>query len=52
MMTGEKPGGRGERCVTIATLGMALWNLAAKARGLPLHQRLALLKSAFVCGEG
>ncbi|HEX9522348.1 MAG TPA: enolase C-terminal domain-like protein [Reyranella sp.] len=46
MMTGEKPGGHGERCVAIGTLDMALWDAAAKIDGLPLHrflrQRLGL----------
>jgi L-alanine-DL-glutamate epimerase-like enolase superfamily enzyme len=30
MMTGEKPGGHGERCVAVGTLDMALWDAAAK----------------------
>jgi D(-)-tartrate dehydratase len=41
MMTGEKPGGHGERCVAVGTLDMALWDAAAKIAGLPLHQFLA-----------
>lgn len=41
MMTGEKPGGHGERCVAIGALDMALWDIAAKAAGLPLHAYLA-----------
>jgi D(-)-tartrate dehydratase len=41
MMTGEKPGGHGERCVAVGTLDMALWDAAAKIAGLPLHQLLA-----------
>jgi L-alanine-DL-glutamate epimerase-like enolase superfamily enzyme len=40
MMTGEKPGGHGERCVAIGTLDMALWDAAAKIGGLPLHRFL------------
>ncbi len=40
MMTGEKPGGHGERCVAVGTLDMAMWDLAAKARGLPLYKLL------------
>lgn len=41
MMTGEKPGGHGERCVAVGTLDMALWDAAAKIAGLPLHRFLA-----------
>jgi len=41
MMTGEKPGGHGERCVAVGALDMALWDAAAKVAGLPLHQFLA-----------
>jgi L-alanine-DL-glutamate epimerase-like enolase superfamily enzyme len=41
MMTGEKPGGHGERCVAVGTLDMALWDAAAKIADLPLHQFLA-----------
>lgn len=41
MMTGEKPGGHGERCVAIGALDMALWDIAAKAAELPLHAYLA-----------
>ncbi|MGD9925334.1 MAG: enolase C-terminal domain-like protein [Pseudorhodoplanes sp.] len=40
MMSGEKPGGHGERCVATGALDMALWDLAAKARGLPLFRLL------------
>jgi D(-)-tartrate dehydratase len=42
MMTGEKPGGHGERCVAVGTLDMALWDAAAKIAALPLHRHLAL----------
>lgn len=41
MMTGEKPGGHGERCVAAGTLDMALWDAAAKIAGMPLHRFLA-----------
>ena len=41
MMTGEKRGGHGERCVAVGTLDMALWDAAAKIAGLPLHRFLA-----------
>ena len=41
MMTGEKPGGHGERCVAVGTLDKALWDAAAKIADLPLHQFLA-----------
>jgi L-alanine-DL-glutamate epimerase-like enolase superfamily enzyme len=41
MMTGEKPGGHGERCVAVGTLDMATWDAAAKIAGLPLHRFLA-----------
>ena len=41
MMTGEKPGGHGERCVAVGTLDMALWDAAAKVADLPLHRFLA-----------
>jgi D(-)-tartrate dehydratase len=41
MMTGEKPGGHGERCVAVGTLDMAVWDAAAKIARLPLHRLLA-----------
>jgi D(-)-tartrate dehydratase len=41
MMTGEKRGGHGERCVAVGTLDMALWDAAAKIAGLPLNRFLA-----------
>ncbi len=41
MMTGEKPGGHGERCVAVGTLDMALWDAAAKIAGRPLYRFLA-----------
>jgi L-alanine-DL-glutamate epimerase-like enolase superfamily enzyme len=41
MMTGEKPGGHGERCVAVGTLDMALWDAAAKIADVPLYRLLA-----------
>jgi L-alanine-DL-glutamate epimerase-like enolase superfamily enzyme len=41
MMTGEKPGGHGERCVAAGTLDMALWDAASKIVHLPLYRFLA-----------
>jgi L-alanine-DL-glutamate epimerase-like enolase superfamily enzyme len=41
MMTGEKPGGHGERCVAVGALDMALWDAAAKIAELPLFRFLA-----------
>jgi L-alanine-DL-glutamate epimerase-like enolase superfamily enzyme len=41
MMTGEKPGGHGERCVAIGALDMALWDAVAKIAGEPLYVFLA-----------
>jgi L-alanine-DL-glutamate epimerase-like enolase superfamily enzyme len=41
MMTGEKPGGHGERCVAVGALDMALWDAAAKIAQLPLYRLLA-----------
>jgi L-alanine-DL-glutamate epimerase-like enolase superfamily enzyme len=41
MMANEKPGGHGDRSVAVAALDMALWDLAAKAEGKPLHRLLA-----------
>jgi L-alanine-DL-glutamate epimerase-like enolase superfamily enzyme len=37
MIAGEKLGGHGERCVAIETLDMAVWDIAAKLEGPPLH---------------
>lgn len=36
LMTGEKPGGHGERTVAVAVLDMALWDVVAKVEGKPL----------------
>ena len=41
MMANEKPGGHGDRAVAVATLDMALWDLAAKAEEKPLFRLLA-----------
>ena len=52
MMTGEKPGGHGERCVAVGTLDMALWDAAAKIAGLPLYRYLAGVLGPDVLGPG
>lgn len=41
MLTGEKPGGHGERSVAVGTLDMALWDAVAKIEELPLYRLLA-----------
>ena len=41
MMTGEKPGGHGERSVAVGVLDMALWDAVAKIEERPLHALLA-----------
>ena len=41
MMTNEKPGGHGERCVAVGTIDMALWDLVAKIENRPLYRVLA-----------
>lgn len=41
MMANEKPGGHGERSVAVGVLDMALWDLRAKAEGVPLWRLLA-----------
>lgn len=41
LMTGEKPGGHGERSVAVGTLDMAIWDAVAKIEGLPLARLLA-----------
>ena len=46
MMSGEKLGGHGERCVAVGALDMAIWDVAAKAIGQPLHR---FLSNAFSC---
>jgi D(-)-tartrate dehydratase len=40
-MANEKPGGHGERSAAMGALDMALWDLAAKIAGQPLHELLA-----------
>ena len=41
MMTGEKPGGHGERSVAVGTIDMAVWDAVAKIEGKPLYRLLA-----------
>lgn len=41
MMSGEKPGGHGERCVAVGALDMAIWDGAAKIADMPLYRHLA-----------
>ena len=41
MMKNEKPGGHGERSVAVGVIDMALWDLRAKAEGVPLWRLLA-----------
>jgi D(-)-tartrate dehydratase len=41
MMTGEKPGGHGERSVAVGTIDMAIWDAVAKIEGKPLYRVLA-----------
>ena len=41
MMTGEKPGGHGERSVAVGVLDMALWDLKAKLEDRPLRALIA-----------
>jgi L-alanine-DL-glutamate epimerase-like enolase superfamily enzyme len=40
-MTGEKPGGHGERSVAVGTVDMAVWDAVAKIEERPLYQVLA-----------
>jgi L-alanine-DL-glutamate epimerase-like enolase superfamily enzyme len=40
-MTGEKPGGHGERSVAVGTIDMAVWDAVAKIEEKPLYQLLA-----------
>lgn len=41
MMSNEKPGGHGERSVAVGVVDMALFDLASKLAGQPLHRWLA-----------
>lgn len=41
MMTGEKPGGHGERSVAVGAIDMAVWDAVAKIEGKPLFRLLA-----------
>lgn len=41
MMTGEKPGGHGDRSVAVGAVDMAIWDLVAKVAGEPLCRLLA-----------
>jgi L-alanine-DL-glutamate epimerase-like enolase superfamily enzyme len=41
MMTGEKPGGHGERSVAVGTIDMAVWDGVAKIEEKPLYRLLA-----------
>jgi D(-)-tartrate dehydratase len=41
LMTGEKPGGHGERSVAVGVIDMAVWDVVAKIAGQPLYRVLA-----------
>jgi L-alanine-DL-glutamate epimerase-like enolase superfamily enzyme len=41
LMTGEKPGGHGERSVAVGVLDMAVWDAVAKIEAKPLSRLLA-----------
>jgi L-alanine-DL-glutamate epimerase-like enolase superfamily enzyme len=41
LMTGEKPGGHGERSVAVGVLDMAMWDAVAKIAEQPLYRLLA-----------
>ncbi|MCH6578541.1 MAG: mandelate racemase/muconate lactonizing enzyme family protein [Proteobacteria bacterium] len=41
LMTNEKPGGHGERCVAVGVIDMAVWDAVAKIAGVPLYRYLA-----------
>src|SRR3712207_1262694 len=38
LMTGEKPGGHGERSVAVGVIDMAVWDVVAKIEGKPLYR--------------
>jgi D(-)-tartrate dehydratase len=41
LMTGEKPGGHGERSTAVGVIDMAVWDVVAKVLDQPLYQVLA-----------
>ncbi len=41
LMTGEKPGGHGERSVAVGVIDMAVWDAVAKIEAKPLYRVLA-----------
>jgi D(-)-tartrate dehydratase len=41
LMTGEKPGGHGERSTAVGVLDMAVWDVVAKVQEQPLYRVLA-----------
>ena len=41
LMTGEKPGGHGERSVAVGVIDMAVWDAVAKIEGKPLYRVLS-----------
>jgi D(-)-tartrate dehydratase len=41
LMTGEKPGGHGERSVAVGVIDMAVWDVVAKIEAKPLYRVLA-----------
>jgi D(-)-tartrate dehydratase len=41
LMSGEKPGGHGERSTAVGVLDMAVWDVVAKVQDQPLYQVLA-----------
>ncbi|MFN8677044.1 MAG: mandelate racemase/muconate lactonizing enzyme family protein [Thermomicrobiales bacterium] len=41
LMTGEKPGGHGERSVAVGVIDMAVWDAVAKIAGVPFWRLLA-----------
>lgn len=51
MMTGEKPGGHGERSVAVGAIDMAIWDLVAKVEQVPLYRLLANRFRGGVCED-